>query len=328
MGCTAPYSFVMDPLHDTSQPRHPIRVVAERTGVSPNLLRAWERRYGIVDPERSDGGQRLYSDADVDRILLLRRVVDAGRAIGTVAELTIPELQKLAAEDEEARADRARAEGSGAVPLGSAAQADVVEEAFAAVRALDPDGLEQFLRREVVSMGGEAFLDRLVAPLLVEIGSSWREGRLRPAHEHIAVAVIKQVLGWMMERARVTRASRVLVTGTLTGEKHEVGALLAGTAAALEGWRVIFLGQDLPPDEIAHTARSVGAHAVGVSVVNPEDWDAVTGQLRELLGLLPEGVPLVLGGAAAPDMVRSVADVRLRAMSSLDQFRATLRSLS
>jgi methanogenic corrinoid protein MtbC1 len=255
--------------------------------------------------------------------------VDAGRTIGTVADLDIAELQRLAAEDEEARIARERAgvePGSGPPP--ASASLDVVGEALATVRGLDPDGLEQLLRREIMNMGGEAFLDRLVTPLLVEIGSSWREGNLRPAHEHVAVAVIKRVLGWMMERARVTQATRVLVTGTLTGEKHEVGALLAGTAAALEGWRVIFLGQDLPPDEVALTVRSVGAHAVGISVVNPTDWEAVAEQVRELLGQLPEGVPLVLGGAAAPDMARSVADVRLRPIRSLDQFRATLRSLS
>lgn len=319
----------MEPLSDNTVARHPIRVVAERTGVSPNLLRAWERRYGVVEPSRSEGGQRLYSDLDVERLLLLRRVVDAGRAIGTVADLGIAELQNLAAEDEEARIDRSRA-GVGE-PLASASgagHATVVDEALAAVRGLDPDGLEQLLRREVMNMGGEGFLDRLVTPLLVEIGSSWRQGNLRPAHEHVAVAVVKRVLGWMMERARATQATRVLVTGTLTGEKHEVGALLAGTAAALEGWRVIFLGQDLPPEEVALTARSVGAHAVGISVVNPTDWEVVTDQLRQLLEQLPEGVPLVLGGAAAPDMARTVADVRLRPMSSLDQFRATLRSLS
>lgn len=311
----------MNTSEEQSTPRHPIRVVAERTGVTPNLLRAWERRYTVVQPDRSEGGQRLYSDADVERLLLLRKVVDAGRAIGSVADLSVPELQALVVEDEQARSE---GPGSGAVTAADAAR----DEAFSLVRALDPDALEQLLRREVVALGGEVFLDRVVAPLLVTIGTAWRTGTLRPAHEHVAVAVIKQVLGWMMESARSGSARRVLVTGTLTGEKHEVGALLAGTAAALEGWKVVFLGEDLPAEEVVLTVTSVNADAVGISVVNPGDWDEAVTQMKELAEFLPKRTALIVGGAAGADLAREVDDTRLRTMSSMDQFRATLRSLN
>ncbi|MEQ9569536.1 MAG: MerR family transcriptional regulator, partial [Longimicrobiales bacterium] len=84
--------------------RHPIRVVASRTGLTPTLLRAWERRYGVVEPGRSDGGQRLYSDDDIERLVLLKRATDAGRAIRLVADLTVDELRDLVQEDRSARA--------------------------------------------------------------------------------------------------------------------------------------------------------------------------------------------------------------------------------
>jgi len=84
-----------NPRDENTLPRHPIRVVAERTGVSPTLLRAWERRYHVVDPGRSEGGQRLYSDADVERVFMLKRASEAGRTIGSIAELSNDELRRL-----------------------------------------------------------------------------------------------------------------------------------------------------------------------------------------------------------------------------------------
>ncbi|MEJ2538445.1 MAG: MerR family transcriptional regulator [Gemmatimonadota bacterium] len=308
---------------DPATPRHPIRVVAARTGLTPPTHRAWERRYGVVEPGRTEGGQRLYSDDDVARLILLRRVTEAGRAISSVADLSTRRLGGLAAEDQAARAVRPTEESGPAVTSG-----DRVQEALEAVEALDPLRLEQVLRREVVLLGGERFLEELVAPVLREIGDRWRAGSLRPAHEHAAVAVIKQVVGWMLARARAGTSGRTLVVGTLTGEKHELGALLAATVAAMEGWQVVFLGQDLPAEEIALTVRSVGAAAVGVSIVNPAEFDGIPDQLRELLRELPATVPVIVGGAAARDVAESVADDRVIALPSLADFRKALRAAS
>ena len=307
---------------DPTLARHPIRVVSERTGVNPNLLRAWERRYDVVEPGRSEGGQRLYSDEDIERIFLLRRVSDGGRAISQIAGMSNEELAGLMEEDEAAREERE------AAYLGSSALGRHVRDAMDAVESLDPIRLEQILRREVVALGADRFLEELVTPVLTTIGERWREGRIRPAHEHVAVAVIKQVLGWMLERARSGTTGPTIVIGTLTGERHELGALLAATASALSGWKVVFMGEDLPPEEIALAVRSLNAAAVGVSVVNPLDWEALPAQLRQLLDELPEGVPLLLGGAAAAETARIVADVRIRGVSSLVQLRGILHELA
>jgi methanogenic corrinoid protein MtbC1 len=139
------------------------------------------------------------------------------------------------------------------------------------------------------------------------------------------VAIVKQVVGWMLERARQGATGKKLVVGTLSGEKHEIGALLAATVAAMEGWQVVFLGQDLPGEEIALTVRSVDAAAVGVSVINPVDLEGISRELRGLLAELPPGVPVILGGAAAVDVARVVADDRIIALETMADFRRALR---
>lgn len=309
-------------------PRHPIRVVARRTGLNPTLLRAWERRYGVVAPGRSDGGQRLYSDQDVERLLLLKEVTDGGRSIGTVAELSHEALKDLAAEDRAALARReAMQEPLPTASLGTGHEPPVAQ-ALSAVEGLDPSRLERLLRREVVTLGADRFLDSLVAPLLQIIGQRWRDGLLRPAHEHVAVAVIRQTLGWILERAREGATGETLVVGILSGEEHDLGALLAATTAALQGWRVVFLGEDLPPEEVALAARSVAAAAVGISVVSPRMREQVPDQVRQLLESLPDEIPILLGGAGGPEVAERLASDRVTGVDTLEGLRTRLEELS
>lgn len=306
-----------DPQRET--PRHPIRVVATRTGLSPTLLRAWERRYGVVEPSRSEGGQRLYSDADIERLALLKGVTDAGRAIRTVAELSLEELRGMAREDREARAPVAR-------PLPDGRLETFHREAMEAVEKMDADLLEAELRRALVVLGVGPFTDELLAPLLRDIGDRWVRGELRPAHEHVATAVVKRVLNWMIDPPRPEKAGPVAVVGTLAGEQHELGALLAAATAALEGWRVTFLGRDLPASDVALAARTLDAHLVAVSTVHPADPDEIREQLTELLEGLPARTRVFLGGAPAAGLSTEFGDPRIHAVTNLAEFRSALRA--
>ncbi len=303
------------------RPRHPIRVVAERTGLTPTLLRAWERRYEVVEPGRSEGGQRLYSDEDVERLLLLRRTVDAGRTISSISEHTDEELRQILAEDQKAMEVLVRATSAESV------EAELLDEALEAVEAMDASRLDRELRRLAVTLGAEPFIDLVLAPLLAEIGEGWRAGRLRPAHEHVATAVIKQILGWLLERSRPTSRGRRIVIGMLSGEPHGLGGLLAATSAALTGWEVLFLGEDLPPSEISAAAEAMPAEIVGLSIVSPLSLDGIPSQLRELLELLPPGIDVVLGGARGVELQKGMSDPRVTAVSSLAEFRKMLREM-
>jgi DNA-binding transcriptional MerR regulator/methylmalonyl-CoA mutase cobalamin-binding subunit len=309
-----------NPRDENTLPRHPIRVVAERTGVSPTLLRAWERRYHVVDPGRSEGGQRLYSDADVERVFMLKRASEAGRTIGSIAELSNDELRRLLSEDAEAR-DALRA------VTGASGQPERLGAAMRCVEEMDPEGLERLLRREVVAVGADRFIEEVAGPLLVDIGTAWHEGRLRPHQEHIGVEVVRQVLGWVRERAQVAGDAQRIVIGTLSGEAHEMGAMMAATTAALEGWRVIYTGGQLPAGELALTAKRVGAAALGLSFVNAEGLENRLDGLRRLLEELPPDVAVLVGGRAAAEIAAGAGDRRVRPVPSLEELRMALGEL-
>lgn len=310
---------------DTSSrvPRHPMRVVIQRTGLSADLLRAWERRYGVVAPTRSEGGQRLYSDEDVERLTLLRRATVAGRAISQVSALPLPDLEALVAEDEAELA--AREAAGGARP--HAAQ-PFLEAALRAVERLDVADLEAQLRRAAMQLGSAPAIDDVVTPLLREVGERWHRAQITPAHEHMASAAIRRVLSWMAAAALVPHHAPLVVVATPVNQRHELGAKIVATTAATEGWRVLFLGADLPADAVAAAAAQAGASAVALSLIFPEHDPALVGDLAAMRRLLPAHVAVLAGGPAAVANEAPLAEAGVRVLRSLGELRVLLRSLN
>lgn len=297
---------------------HSVRVVARRTGLSPDLLRAWERRYGAVQPVRSAGGQRHYSDADIERLQLLVQATAAGRAIGQVASLETAELQELVAADRMA---------SGAVDAPAAevpAAERYLHEALGAAERFDALVLESTLRAAALQLPSDQALDRVFAPLLMEIGTRWEQGRFPPANEHLATAVIRRVLTWMSDHSAAPDRAPTIVVGTPAMQVHDLGAMLVSTVAATHGWRVAFLGPSLPADELARAARMAQADTVALSVVDPIDPAHVGRELRQLRGELPRSVALVVGGSGAAAIAGVLEEIGAHRLDSLAALRAWL----
>jgi DNA-binding transcriptional MerR regulator/methylmalonyl-CoA mutase cobalamin-binding subunit len=301
--------------------RHPIGVVAERTGLSPDLLRVWERRYRAVEPSRANDGQRLYSDTDVERLRLLRLATQAGRSIRLVAQLGTAELSALVREDEAARQSAVRL-GEPAVP---ASVGEDVERALAFAKTVDAPALESFLRRTAAALGVPVFLDGLVAPLLRRMGEEWEAGRLAVAQEHLATAIIQRVLEGILHFLVAAHGAPNLLLATLAGDQHKLGALLAATAAAAEGWRVTYLGPDLPAGEIATAAVAVGARVVGVSIVRVSDRERILAELGTIRARLPASVALLAGGAGAVGLASDLDGLDVLVVRDLSELRSALR---
>lgn len=175
-----------------TDPGHPIKVVSRRTGLSPHLIRIWERRYRAVVPQRTSTNRRLYADSDIERLLLLHRAVRAGRSIGSVAHLSFNELQSLVAQDE--------AKGFVATPGTRRAAVEnspehFIELSLAAIRELNADQLDTVLRQASVMLSQPVLIEQVIVPLMYRIGDLWREGNCRVVHEHIASSVVRNFLG-------------------------------------------------------------------------------------------------------------------------------------
>lgn len=300
-------------------PRHPIRVVSKRTGLTPALLRAWEKRYGVVSPSRSEGGQRLYTDDDVHRLDLLHRAVEEGRNISQVAGLSVGELEELVREDQVERVGPPAPE-----PLDSISASGILEKATRAVREMDPTDLERMLTRSALALPIPILLDEIVSPLLEAIGIGWKNGQLGPAHEHVASVVVRRFLEWLLNTVGAGAGAPVLVAGTPAGERHELGALLAAVSAAAEGWRAVYLGPDLPGTEIVSAANRVGARVVALSLVDPSLGETFVQEVRKLRQALPKSIRLIVGGP--PEIIRQMEEsvVGVDVMADLPALREDL----
>ena len=300
----------MDALaHD---PRHPIAVVAERTGLSLDVLRAWERRYSAVTPSRSQGGQRLYSDADVERLRLIHAASSAGRSIGQVAAMSTEALSALAAEDASVRS---------AVPpqAHSLRAAETLDAAVAHTRALQSAALAGELRRAATSLGVASFVDQVAAPLMRRIGDEWHAGSLTIAQEHLATAVLRDLLVETMRGFSAPPGAERIVVATPAGERHEIGAAIVGASAAAEGFNVIYLGADLPAADIVAATRAAGARVVALSIVYAEERRRLLDEVRRIREALPPDIRLIIGGAGAHSMASPLRALGVEISQRIDR---------
>ncbi len=299
-----------------------MRMVVLRTGLTPDLLRAWEKRYGVVTPVRSDGGQRLYSDEDVERLALLARAVNGGRAISQVAKLPLRVLTAMVEKD----ANTHRVVPATTQAISAESRESLHDAALAAVERFDGPKMESLLRGAALRLGIDETLDSVVGPLLGTIGLRWRAGLLGPAQEHLATAVVRRTLSWMMENGAAPDGAPALVVATLAGQTHELGAMLAAVAASSHGWRVVYLGVNLPSVEIAAATKHTQACAIALSFVHPADDPAIAGQLRELRAAVPPKTAILAGGNASRNYAEALSAIGASRFASIGELRSWLHA--
>jgi methanogenic corrinoid protein MtbC1 len=298
-----------------SEKRHPIQVAANRSGLTQDLLRAWEKRYGVVEPGRSGGGQRLYSDDDVERLRLLRIVVDGGRRISDVARISTEELGQIAVED------RVEAAETQELPV---VDPVALVDCLDAIERLDAVRLEETLHRQLLGSGSQNLIEGLVVPLMIEVGRRWHEGQLLAAHEHLATAVLRGLVSRILADAQPRSPKGVIVVATTEGQAHEVGGLMAAATAASEGWRVVFLGAQLPCSEIVESVKQAGAGALALSYAWDNEAVDDLELMHEVFAALPARVVRLVGGAAASGARERITAMGGTVVDDLQAFRQAL----
>jgi methylmalonyl-CoA mutase cobalamin-binding subunit len=295
-------------------PRYPIRAVSRLTGLSVDTLRAWERRYGVVEPERDERG-RMYTEADVERLRLLRAAVEQGHAIGRVAPLAPGELRVLLA----------RASGE-PPPDGPRVPADL-GPLQAAVERFDAPALRRELTRLAALLPPRALAREVALPLLHLVGEAWHEGKLSVAQEHMVTAEVRSLVGALARLVHVPDNAPRVLFATPRGEVHEIGTLVAALLAAGSGIAAFYLGPDMPPHDLLGAARRTAARGVVLGVTAATGAEEMLADVRELARALPSDVELWVGGAAAGAWRGALAGTRVAVLEDLDAFEKELGRL-
>ena len=301
---------------------YPVQVVVRQTGLTPHLLRAWERRYAAVRPTRSASGRRVYSDLDVRRLKLLSRITKQGHPIGSVATLPDEVLENLAKQAAISQAERPRRKGGS-----DRERSAIVRDCLAVIQRFDTDGLNKILKRTVLETGYTAVVRQVVAPLAQRLGELWSNGIIQTSHEHFASGVIRAFLLDPARQYSGTAPNTALVASTLQGQLHELGVVMAAALAAERGWRVIYLGPSLPALEIASVAIKNEARVVALSMVYPEAEPKIENELRELRNNLPEKTPILIGGSGAESYRSVIDELQARLIEDFGAFQIALAKI-
>ena len=301
-----------------------IRYVSRRTGLTPHVIRAWEKRYRAVVPLRSPKNRRLYSEDDVQRLLLLKRVADEGHNISHIAKLDSSELLELA--QQKASMTPWVSNNNGRHLQQRAAQ-DYRSECLSAVINLDPDRLNQSYDRAAVDLTRSALLKEVIVPLFEEIGNLWRNGSLKIINEHMATSVTRTVLLNMLRATAVSDSAPRIVIATAVGQWHDMGALTVALTAAEYGWHPLYYGPNLPVEEIAAAVKQSSARAVAISITHLLDQHPLVSELRKLRRYIGNDLIVFLGGQAVSGHPQIIKEINAKHIPNIDQLSEELNSV-
>lgn len=275
-------------------PVYTIKTVVQDTGIAPATLRAWERRYGVLSPGRSDGGYRLYSERDIAILRWLKGQVDAGVAISRAVALL--EIRHRAGESPELEIER------GPHPVAPAENArdtaTIVAELVEALSLFQEPHAEVVLGEAFALYPVDVVAEDIITPTLVEIGERWHRGEASVVQEHFATAFMRRRLTALCHAYPQPLTGPLAITGSGPSEWHDVGILLVSLNLRRHGWRVIYLGQNVPADHLLQEVRKLRPDMVCLSVATRDSARALDEVFAQLQAL-PEPRPrLVFGGRA------------------------------
>ncbi|MCB9778313.1 MAG: MerR family transcriptional regulator [Alphaproteobacteria bacterium] len=271
-------------MHSDDAPRYRINAVSEMTGVPSPTLRAWERRYGIPVPTRTDKGYRVYRPSDVEQVARLRDLCDQGMAAADAARLVkeqaapLPEVRgiDLEADPYDVMADRL----------------------MQAIIAFDPEGVRHQVRACLTMGTASTVYERIFAPVQRRVGDAWHAGTLSVAQEHLASAAISDASRMLLQLVQPPSASRRAIIGCFADEQHDIALYGLAFRLAQWGYRVVVLGARTPPDAIADAVIHGAPDFIGLSLTLSPPPDQVAEHAAAYVRAADD-VPMVIGGAGA-----------------------------
>lgn len=274
----------------------PIARISAETGIAKEVLRKWETRYGFPVPVRDDLGNRAYTEEQLQRLLLVRRLLDHGMRPGQVVALDLPQLGNLV---ETVRGQQP----SKAHPLFS--------EVVGWLKSRDPELVRERLRDEIQRCGLQRFVSELMPAMNLVVGTSWESGELTVRDEHLYTEIVQRLLSEMLVKTEDRDGHPRVLLATVQGEAHTLGLLMLETFLSEEGAYCISLGAQVPDAEMAPAVREYGIDILALSFSASFPKKKVLPVLKAIRATLPPEVALWAGGAGARDLERTPRGVQL-----------------
>ena len=293
---------------------HRIHRVAKLTGLSKDVIRVWERRYGLVKPLRSSNRYREYSDEEVALLRFVKAQMEQGATIGG-----------LAAEGHDALVARMHV----ATPTPSEEQRPhdrLIDDLIGSLDPLDKAGFERKLNGAVAVIPFEEALQRILLPLQQRIGELWHEGRLKVAIEHYVTKLVQQKLFAVMNQLPVNEFGPRVLVACPQGETHELGAQAVAYTAATRGCQVYYLGPNLPSTELLSFCERITPDLVLLSLTEEKPEAAALQQLKDLEPLTHRW-PIAIGGQGARAMGNLLRGTTIELLEDLNALHSRLMIL-
>jgi methanogenic corrinoid protein MtbC1 len=298
-----------------------IKYAANKSGLSPALIRIWESRYQAIEPARTPSKRRLFSKSDIFRLQLLKKAVDSGHSISQIANLSSKALMHLI------NADHAAVEGSN---YDIRKENDVVlfyETALDSIIRLDAPGLKSTLEQASVHLTKLELINAVIVPVCKRVGELWRQGKLKIINEHMATPIIRSVLWRLLDSLEVSDTAPRIVIATPLNHRHELGALTIALVARESGWSSSYFGASLPADEIAAAAKSISARAVALSITFSSNKYQLLSEIRKIRDILYRDTALLIGGQGAATIMNRLDGCHVQFIEDLGSLGAALDNL-
>lgn len=297
-----------------------IGYIQKKTGLSPHVLRVWEKRYQAVIPERSETNRRLYSAENLERLQLLAQLTRNGHKISQLADLPTTELQTLVADDQldAPNAHTPSIDPPSCYPL---------EPLIQSIANYDQQTLDRHLDIAIRELGYSGLLEKVISPLMHLVGNFWHRGDFTTAQEHAATSFIKDYLIQRTRSFSPEPNAPILLATTPSGQLHELGTFFATCHAAKLGWRTIYLGPSLPADEISGAALRAGATAVLLGLQYPADDPNIPTELLRIHKQLEGKIPLLVGGTACDSYQPTLEKINTAILGDFSELSSSLDAI-
>jgi MerR family transcriptional regulator, light-induced transcriptional regulator len=303
-------------------PAYPIRAVARLTHISEYTLRAWERRYRAVTPRRSNGG-RIYTDKQIERLVLLQQLVSQGHSIGQIASITDDRLRALLSHSKSFTDETQLPKTQRKRKPASLDDEAVLEPLLNAIEDYDYLGAERELGRLTAATPSPRYLvHRLGIPLMRVAGERWHEGKFAIAQQHMITALLSGLFASLLRLYSPKNPPAKVLMATPENEHHGFGVLAAAMLTAAGGLGAIHLGTNLPARDVVQAAKKTQADAVLIGLSATKGIGAIAA-LREIRKGLAPRIQLWLGGANT----EITAGAARSGWTVLEDFRALERQL-